>query len=130
MISMSDKIKWMAATGYIMVIADSFTTQLFDFHQFHLLGYYVNLVTLTPLIIYCVINKSHSEPFVVDHLRNSIRIYYWYIGWSVISGIIFEPNNLWLDMAGVNVTWLMVFVILYVTASCGSGIIWSFKKEE
>ncbi|WP_404418671.1 hypothetical protein [Marinospirillum sp.] len=126
---MSDKNKWMAAVGYILVIADSFSTQLFNFFQFHFFGYYVNLVTLTPLVIYYAINKSHSDQFIATHLKRSMRVYFWYVGLSVVSGVLFEPNNMWLYVAGVGVTWLMVIVLVYITVSCGKGIIRSFKEE-
>lgn len=126
---MSDKTKWMAAIGYILVIADSFSTQLFNFFQFYLFGYYINLVTVVPIIIYYSINKSHADRFIVDHLKRSVRVYFWYIAWSVVSGVLFESNNLWIQIAGVGVTWLMIFVLVYVSVSCGKGIIRSFKEE-
>ncbi|NOR69011.1 MAG: hypothetical protein GQ532_04845 [Methylomarinum sp.] len=127
---MSDKIKWMAAMGYIMVIADSFSAQLIEFYQFYMFGYYVNLVTLLPLIIYYKINKAHQEEFIANHLKRSIKIYYWYIAWSVFSGLFFESNNLWVQMVGVAVTWLMLFVLIYVATSCGKGIIQVFKEQS
>lgn len=126
---MSDKTKWMAAIGYILVIADSFSTQLFNFYQFYLFGYYINLVTITPIVIFYAINKSHADRFITDHLKRSVRIYFWYIAWSVVSGVLFESNNLWIQIAGVGVTWLMIFVLVYVSVSCGKGIISSFKEE-
>lgn len=126
---MSDKTKWMAAIGYILVIADSFSTQLFNFYQFYLFGYYINLATITPIVIYYAINKSHADRFIADHLKRSVRVYFWYIGWSVVSGVLFESNNLWIQVAGIGVTWLMIFVLVYVAVSCGKGIIRSFKEE-
>ena len=123
------KVKWMAAIGYILVIADSFSTQLFNFYQFYLFGYYINLVTLTPLVIYYAINKAHIEEFITNHLKRSIRIYFWYIGWSVVSGVLFESNKFWIQIGGVAVTWLMIFVLVYVAISCGKGIIRAFKEE-
>ena len=126
---MSDKNKWMAAVGYILVIADSFSAQLFNFFQFHLFGYYVNLVTITPLLIYYAINKSNSERFIADHLKRAMRVYLLYVGLSVVSGILFESNNMWVYVAGVGVTWLMVIVLVYVAVSCGKGIVRSFKEE-
>ncbi len=126
---MSDKTKWMAAIGYILVIADSFSTQLFNFYQFYLFGYYINLVTITPIVIYYAINKSHVDRFITGHLKRSVSIYCWYIAWSVVSGVLFESNNLWVQIAGVGVTWLMIFVLVYVAVSCGKGIVRSFKEE-
>ena len=126
---MNDKTKWMAGIGYMLVLADSFSTQLFNFYQFYLFGYYINFVTITPLIIYYAINKSHTEQFIADHLKQSVTIYLWYIAWSIVSGILFESNNLWIQIAGVGVTWLMIFVLVYVAVSCGKGIIKSFREE-
>lgn len=127
---MSDKNKWMAAVGYILVIADSFSTQLFNFFQFHVFGYYVNLVTLTPLLIYYAINKSHSDQFIADHLKRAMRVYLLYVGLSVVSGVLFESNNMWVYVAGVGLTWLMVIVLVYITVRCGKGIVRSFKEES
>jgi len=127
--NMSEKIKWMAATGYILVLMDTFSTQLFDFFQFHIFGYYMNLVTLTPLIIYYKINKSHADTFIANHLKRSIKIYFWYIVWSVVSALLFESNNLWVQIAGVVITWLIMFVLVYVAISCGKGIIRVFREK-
>lgn len=126
---MNDKTKWMAAIGYMLVLADSFSTQLFDFYQFYLFGYYINFITITPLVIYYAINNSHTEQFIADHLKRSVVVYFWYIAWSIVSGILFETNNLWTQIAGVGVTWLMIFVLVYVAVSCGKGIIRSFREE-
>ena len=126
---MSDKTKWMAAIGYLLVIADSFSTQLLNIYQFYLFGYYINLVTITPLVIYYAINKSHADLFVAGHLKRSLKIYFWYVVWSVVSGVFFESSNLWVQGAGVGMTWLMIFVLVYVAVSCGKGVIRSFKEE-
>jgi len=127
---MSDKIKWMAAIGYILVILDTFSTQLFNFYQFYLFGYYINLATIVPLVIFNIINKSHSNQFISTHLKRSMQIYFWYIIWSILSGILFESNNLWLNIAGIGITWLMLFIMVYVAISCSKGIIRSFKEES
>lgn len=126
---MSDKTKWMAAMGYILVILDSFSTHLLGISQFYFFGYYINIVTLVPLIIYYAINKAHENEYIAHHLSRAIHVYYWYVGWSVVSGVLFESNNLWLQIAGIAVTWLMLFVLIYISISCGRGIIRSFKEQ-
>jgi len=126
---MNTKIKWMAAMGYVLVIADAFSTQLLNFYQFYFFGYRINLVTITPLVIYYAINRSHPVPHVASHLKRSMVIYFWYIGWSIFSGVLFEANNLWVKIAGVGMTWLMLFVLVYIAISCGRGIIRAFRGE-
>lgn len=126
---MSDKDKWLAATGYILVLLDTFSVQFANFYQFSLLGYYVNIFTITPLVVFYAINKANSMVFISSHLKRAMSVYIKYIIFSIISGVLFEPNNLWLYFAGVGVTILMLIVMLYVAFACGKGIVRVFKLE-
>jgi hypothetical protein len=128
---MNEKAKWTAAGLYMLVLADSFSAQFLEMAQLRLVGYYVNVITLTPLVVFYAINKAHSQQFVREHVRRALVIYWWYVGWSVPSGIFFESNNLWVQLfAGSSVTILMLLVMIYVAVASGRGIIRVFRNER
>ena len=124
-----DKIKWLASSGYIFVLADAFLSQIFGFYQFYFFGFLVCLLTLVPFVIFYYINKSHEQPIVARHLNSSVRLYGIYAIWSVINGVLLSGigTNITYALLGIGISIVMLGVLVWLAVHCGQGIISAFK---
>lgn len=127
--SQQDKIKWLAAGGYIFALTDAFLSQLVGFYQFYFFGFLVCLITLVPFIIFYFINKTHEQPIVTQHLNSSVRLYGIYAIWSVANGLLLSGVgvNLTYALLGVGISITMLGVLVWLGVRCGQGIIAAFK---
>ncbi|MBU0750717.1 MAG: hypothetical protein KJ787_00265 [Gammaproteobacteria bacterium] len=125
----TDKLKWLAGGGYMLVLADAFFTQLLGCYQFHLFGYLVCLLTLAPYLIFYFINRVHSQPLVVAHVLASMRLYLVYVGWSVLNGLLLSGigTNLVYAAMGLGISLVMLGVLAWLSIRCGQGIIAAFR---
>ncbi len=127
--SQRDKIKWLAACGYIFALTDAFLAQLVGFYQFYFLGFPVCLLTLVPYVIFYYINKSHEQPIISRHLSSSVRLYGIYVIWSVANGVLLSGvgTNITYALLGVGISIVMLGVLVWLAIRCGQGIIAAFK---
>lgn len=127
--SQRDKIKWLAAGGYIFALTDTFLSQLVGFYQFYFFGFLVCLPTLVPFIIFYFINKSHEQPIVARHLNSSVRLYGIYAIWSVVNGVLLSGlgANITYALLGVGISLVMLGVLIWLAVRCGQGIIAAFN---
>jgi len=126
----SDRDHLFAASGYFLVLLDTLSTQILDIYQFSFFGYYVNLFTLIPWLVFQAVNRNHRDLRVRSHVTRSRKIYFWYILWSIVSGVFFEPINLYYYIfSGIAVTFLMIIVLIYVIFTTTRGLVRAFKGE-
>ena len=125
----TDKLRWMASAGYILVLLDSFTAQLLEFYQFYVFGWQVCLLTLLPLAIFYFINKAHPLTGVRAHLHQAARYYGIYVGVSIANGVLLSGigANLSLLLIGVGISIVMLGLLIWLGVRCAQGIISAFK---
>lgn len=123
-------MKWKASVGYALVMADVFAVQVFELYQYEMLGFYINFITLIPLLVFYAINYGTGDRFVAGHLKRAAIIYLWYMGWSVVGWGIYVLDNIWLqEMVGYGWGYLMLVVLIYVAVAGGVGIVRAFVVE-
>lgn len=124
----ADKVRWLAAAGYMLVLADAYLTNLMGFYQFYLFGFLICLPTLMPLLIFYLINKSHVQPVVAQHVRSASRLYGIYLICSVVDGVLLSVIGITLvhTVLGVGLSLFMLGVLVWLSIRCTQGIVAAF----
>ena len=124
----ADKVRWLAAAGYMLVLADAYLTNLMGFYQFYLVGLLICLPTLMPLLIFYLINKSHVQPVVARHVRSASRLYGIYLICSVVDGVLLSVIGITLvhTVLGVGLSLFMLGVLVWLSFRCTQGIVAAF----
>lgn len=124
----ADKVRWLAAAGYMLVLADAYLTNLMGFYQFYLFGLLICLPTLMPLLIFYLINKSHVQPVVARHVRSASRLYGIYLICSVVDGVLLSVIGITLvhTVLGVGLSLFMLGVLVWLSIRCTQGIVAAF----
>ena len=122
---------WLAAAGYMFVLADAYLTHLMGFYQFYVFGILVCLPTLIPFILFVQINSAPTQPLVAEHRRTAIRLYGIYLVWSVLDGVFLSGigRGLILTVLGIGLSLCMTGVLIWLSLRCMQGIIKVFKIE-
>ena len=122
---------WLAAAGYMFVLADAYLTHLMGFYQFYVFGILVCLPTLIPFILFVQINSPPTQPLIAVHRRAAIRLYGIYLVWSVLDGVFLSGigRGLILTVLGIGLSLCMTGVLVWLSLRCMQGIIEVFKIE-
>lgn len=123
-----DKIRWLAAAGYMLVVADCLFAQLMGVYQFYIFGWQVCLLTLLPLVVFYFVQRGSEQDVVVMHLHAALRLYGIYIAWSIVNGVLLYGvgADLMTLLLGIGISVVMFFVLIWLVVRCAQGIIAAF----
>jgi len=133
-----EKIKWMAAIPYLMVLLIVLNGDVLGNYDINILGIKLSLLTFLPFIIYYFVNRDHENEFISVHVNKSMKYFIRYFVFSMLLSIIvtilgygvltFDPVAIFTSgFLGVLFVLPFVVVIILVTVYSVIGSIRSFK---
>ncbi len=136
----TDKIKWMAAIPYLMVLLIVLNGDILGNYDINILGIKLSFLTFLPYIIYHFVNRSHENEFVSSHVNKAMNYFLKYFVISILLNLsvtLFGFGILTFDPVAIFTSGILglifllpfVVIVIWVTVRSVIGSIQAFKLE-
>ena len=117
----TDRIKWMGAIPYLMVLLIVVNGDIVGNYDVNILGMKLSLLTFLPFIIYYFVNRDHDNEFISVHVKNAMRYFLRYFVVTMLLSIsvtIFGYGVLTFDPVAAFTSGLLglIFVLPFIAA--------------
>ena len=133
-----DKVKWMAAVPYLLVLLIVVNGNVLGNYDIYIFGVQLSLLTLIPYLIYHFVNRNHKIDFISLHTKRAMSVFIVYFVYTIVIGIVMNILGLGIvtldpfllstyGIFGLLSSLLLFAVVLYAIITATQGSIRAFK---